>query len=116
MRLPEPLAPLIGTLRTDVRGVEMTNWRLLEKTTSACIDNALYYVRATPEIDETSEHARRMCKQLANEIAERGLLYAPNHPPTKQARELALLAIDELEKQLEDSRPSDEAVCLGIGW
>jgi hypothetical protein len=116
MTLPEPLAPLIGTLRTDVRGVGMTNWRLLEKTTGGCIDNALYYVRATPEIDEASEHVRQMCKQLANEIAERGVLYAQNHAPTKQARELALLAVDELENLLQDAKPSDEAICLSVGW
>jgi hypothetical protein len=70
----------------------------------------------TPEIVEASENARQRCEQFANEIADRGPLYSPNDPASKQARELALLAIGELEQRLQDARPSDIAISLGLGW
>jgi hypothetical protein len=56
------------------------------------------------------------CREYADEIAERDLLFSVNNPATQQARNLALNAIDELENRLQDARPSDLASGLGLSW
>jgi hypothetical protein len=91
----------------------MTNWRSLAKNSNEYIDGALYYVRRSPEIDQASKKPRQMCSQFANHIAECGLRYSPDNPVGKQARELALIAVDELQEVLKDAKPSDEAASLG---
>jgi hypothetical protein len=111
-----PWAVSLDILKTKIRGAGITSWRSLKYTTNECIDAARYYVRTTREIDQALDRARQMCEQFANEIAERGPFYSQNDRATKQARELALLAVDALETELKDARPSDEAVGLNLGW
>jgi len=116
MENSKPFTPLIKELRSKVDKAGLSNWGSLQRNVPSLIGNARSYVRTTSEMNEAFDNAQRRCEEFAEEIAIRGVHYSPNDSASKQARELALLAIDELEEQLEDARPSDEAVGLGLGW
>lgn len=103
-------------LRSEVERADMTNWRILHKNAQTHIENMRAYVRPTPSIDDACAAALARCREYADEIAERGLLFSVNDAATQQARNLALNAIDELENRLHDARPSDMANHLGLGW
>jgi hypothetical protein len=105
-----------GALRSEVERAGLANWQSLHKNAESFIGNARYYVRTTPEIDRAFDDARDRCREFAEEISDRGLLYKQTDPASKQAREMALRAIDDLEKRLEDARPSDSAINMGLGW
>jgi hypothetical protein len=112
----QPWADCLAMLRSEVRSAALTNWQLLQSNAFAHLENARSYVRSTPEIDEAFDMTRQRCEKFAKEIAARGVLYSPSDPASRQARELALFAVDELEQRLRDAKPSEQAIHLGLGW
>jgi hypothetical protein len=116
MALPETLSAFTRMFRSDVERADMTRGRSLRVNTQAHIENLRAYLRPTPSIDEACAAALTRCREYADEIAERGSLFSVNDLATQQARKLALNAIDELENKLQDARPSDLAIGLGLGW
>jgi hypothetical protein len=116
MMIPKAWADCTGMLRTEVQSAGLANWKTLYLNADSLIETARSYVQPTTLIDAAFESARRRCKEFAEEIDERGLCYSQSDPASRHTRELALIAIDELEKRLQDARPSDKAIYLGLGW
>ena len=116
MALPKTLSDFTQMLRSEVERADMTSWRSLRKNAQAYIENMRTYVKPTPLIDEACATALTRCREYADEIADRGLLFSVNDAATQQARNLTLNAIDELESRLHDARPSDTANHLALGW
>ncbi|WP_414474312.1 hypothetical protein [Microvirga sp. M2] len=73
------------------------------------------YVRATPEMTEAAHEAVRTCRDYAEEL-ERPFPTGESAKALENAKQMALIAIDELVDRLGSARPNDEAVALGIGW
>lgn len=86
------------------------------RNADALLTSARYYVRTDENLDRSFETARVRCKKLAAMVGDLGLGYCANEPAAIQANELALLSLQELEQRLADSRPSKEAVKLGVEW
>lgn len=116
MTISKPWGFYIEALRSEIQSARPTNWQRLQNNTTAHLENARFYVRAATEIDRAIDFAKQQCNAFVQDIADRGPLYSQDDPASRQARELALLAIADLEQQLQDARPSDEAVKLGLGW
>lgn len=103
-------------LRTEVQSAGLANWKTLYLNADSLIETARSYVQPTTLIDAAFENARHQCKEFAEEIDRRGLLYSQSDSASRQIRELALIALNELEERLQDARPSDKAINLGVGW
>lgn len=114
--MSKPWSEPLNMLRTEIRSAGITNWRSLPNNITTCVDIAYSYVRANPEIEDTCKRARQRCTEFVSDIADRGISYSPEEPASKKARELALLALDELEELLQTARPSELATSLGLGW
>jgi hypothetical protein len=116
MTVPNTLANFTQMLRTEVERADMTSWRSLLKNSVAHVENMRAYLKLTPLIDEACSTAVVRCQEYAKAIGDRGILYSPKEPATEQARQLALISIDELEDRLKDAKPSDHANMLALGW
>jgi hypothetical protein len=116
MTISKAWADCTRMLRTEVEKAGLENWKTLHHNADSLIETARSYVRTTPLIDAAFESALRQCKEFAGEINRGGLLTLKETRQVAQTRELALIAIDELEERLQDARPSDKAIYLGLGW
>lgn len=116
MTISKPWVFYIHTLRSDVQRAGRTNWQQLQNNTANYLKSVRYYVRTTTEIDRAINFAKQQCDAFVQDVGDGGLLYSQDNPASRQAQELALLAIDDLEQQLQDAKPSDEAVSLSLGW
>lgn len=101
----QPLFDQTQLLREDVERAGLTSWRILLANTVAHVQNLRGMVEPTERIDEAFLQVVTRCMDYAQEIAGQGLLFSPDHKASRQARQLALLAIDELELRLRDARP-----------
>lgn len=103
----------VEMLRTEVRQARITNSSSLRRRTENHIRDALYYACNSIELERAAENAAEMCVQFADHISQSGLFYSSDAPANRQARELALIAIDQFESALRDAKPSIEAQMLG---
>src|SRR5436309_15998616 len=116
MAVPSGLDDFVQLLRSDVQRAGAINWRTLCRNAQSHVASILELAEWTPEIGEACENAVARCCDYAGEIEDRGLLFSPEDAASKQARKLALMAIDELAARLDGARPSQRAPILAIPW
>jgi hypothetical protein len=112
MNVPEVLADFTGMLRTELERAHITNWRFLHKRAEVLIENMRDYVDSTPIIDKACASVVARFRDYAQEIGRGEMLSCSQH----NAKQVVLIAIDELEKNLGAAKPNKKAIALGICW
>jgi hypothetical protein len=112
MSLPATLSDFTRPLRSAVGRAGTFSSSSLRNNTAIQIENMRVYLTPTPTIDEACAITIARCLEYADGLDNRGL----DDAATREARDSASKAIDDLENSLHDARPSNRATILGLGW
>jgi hypothetical protein len=112
--IPPVLNDLAMLIESSIKRLD----RLTRNTSLRNIERYLATIQSytiqTDALIEASETLVVRCRELSQEYAD--LSVPSDHKALIQARELALLALDQLRDRLTSARPSKHAIALGLGW
>jgi hypothetical protein len=111
--LPNGLEPLRAA-KNKVRKADSASGPLVRRHVGAHIDSALVNVLVTPGILRAQEVAVSASIKLGAYLEDRGS--SAEAANIEQLKAEALISLDRLLDALEESRPTDRAKALGLGW
>ena len=116
MAVPEILAEHISGARASISRATGLDAAMLAGNAKTYLATAESYVVPTAGSAEAFAAARFHIDDFRNEAAGQFALSEREKASIENARQLVMVALERLERRLEEARPSDMATALGLDW
>lgn len=112
-KLPDVHQSLIDCIRTQIEATNSTNWRIRPKNVETWLHKIMSNVVDDAGIIESCNAVRLRTNEYVEHIAELGISFNPKDSASVNAKNLALLALDDLQDRLHLAKLSPKAIALG---
>jgi predicted ATPase len=116
MPLPEPLSDHISSARSFINRANTLDLSICTRNAEACLGSARALLVQDASIAAAFEEAERRIVDFRNEGADNFGFSDRQRAALENARQVALLGLDELVGYLADARPNEHARALGLDW
>ena len=111
MQVPKELETWIGFLEIAIKEMEKPHSIYLRRQAKQLMREVRAAVEPTESIEQAIQRVIDICESSGYEIARDASEQAVN-----DARQTALMAVEDLRKAVADAKPSALVISLGRGW
>lgn len=116
MPLPEPLADFITGARSSIERAHPFNVAQSVRAAATMLQTLRTYVVPTPEMNAAFGDALARIIEFHDEVDNQSGLARKIPDAVENARQIAMLSIEQLGTALRDAGPSEDAQALGLDW
>jgi hypothetical protein len=114
--LPAAVADFLDPFKHVVASANIIDGAILKANASAYVEDALAMIVPTPDIEQAAQQAVLRATVFADKLASVASALPSGNAAKEEARQAALLAIDELRTKIMGAKPSFRATALGLSW